>query len=273
MKPTCRPAERFRMVGLTLLKALPLTAVLFLLFPRISGPLWGTPGDANAGNTGLSNSMSPGSISQLLESTEIAFRARFDGATPSNDKLYWRGPVFGTFNGRSWCRCSSARARRRRSRFKVSHARSFRTRSRWRQITATGYSRSKRLPGCRRCNDFRRASRRTCRSSLATWYVSVCATRCARYTRYRFNAEATEVERRNWLDLPPTYNPRTLQLAEEIRGRAGSNADTCRAKRSSTCDAEAISTRCRRRGWGEIRSTNFCSTHARATANTMRRHS
>ena len=97
------PAGRkVKMVGWTLLKALPLTAVLFLLFPRISGPLWGTPGDTSAGNTGLSNSMSPGSISKLLESTEIAFRARFDGATPSNDKLYWRGPVFGTFNGRAW---------------------------------------------------------------------------------------------------------------------------------------------------------------------------
>ena len=97
------PAGRkVKMVGWTVLKALPLTAVLFLLFPRISGPLWGTPGDANAGNTGLSNSMSPGSISKLLESTEIALRARFDGAPPSNDKLYWRGPVFGTFNGRTW---------------------------------------------------------------------------------------------------------------------------------------------------------------------------
>ena len=62
---------------MTLLKAVPLTAVLFVLFPRISGPLWGTPGDAAAGNTGLSNSMSPGSISRLFESTEIAFRVKF----------------------------------------------------------------------------------------------------------------------------------------------------------------------------------------------------
>ena len=97
------PAGRkFKMVGLTLLKAAPLTAVLFVLFPRISGPLWGTPGDAAAGNTGLSNSMSPGSISRLFESTEIAFRVKFDGAPPSNDKLYWRGPVFGIFSGRAW---------------------------------------------------------------------------------------------------------------------------------------------------------------------------
>jgi transglutaminase-like putative cysteine protease len=97
------PAGRkMKLVGWTLLKALPLTAVLFVLFPRISGPLWGSPGDGNAGNTGLSNTMAPGSISRLLESAEIAFRAKFDGAVPTNDKLYWRGPVFGLFNGRSW---------------------------------------------------------------------------------------------------------------------------------------------------------------------------
>ncbi len=97
------PAGRkLKMVGMTVLKAIPLTAVLFVLFPRISGPLWGTPGDTATGNTGLSDSMSPGTISRLLESTAIAFRVKFDGAPPTNDKLYWRGPVFGTFSGRVW---------------------------------------------------------------------------------------------------------------------------------------------------------------------------
>jgi protein-glutamine gamma-glutamyltransferase len=49
------------------------------------------------------------------------------------------------------------------------------------------------------------------------------------YTSYRFNANASEAERRNWLQLPPTYNPRTLQLADEIRSRSGSDADRVRA--------------------------------------------
>jgi hypothetical protein len=94
--------RKLRLVGSTLLKAIPLAAVLFVLFPRLSGPLWGMPGDAGRGSTGLSNSMSPGSISRLLESDEIVFRVRFAGAPPTNDRLYWRGPVFGTFNGRTW---------------------------------------------------------------------------------------------------------------------------------------------------------------------------
>jgi transglutaminase-like putative cysteine protease len=90
------------MVGWTMFKAVPLTIVLFLLFPRISGPLWGMPGDGASGRTGLSNSMAPGSIGKLIESREIAFRAKFEGDPPGAEQLYWRGPVFGSFNGRAW---------------------------------------------------------------------------------------------------------------------------------------------------------------------------
>ena len=49
------------------------------------------------------------------------------------------------------------------------------------------------------------------------------------YTSYRFNADASEAERRNWLELPSTYNPRTLELADEIRSRSGNDADRVRA--------------------------------------------
>ena len=76
--------------------------VLYVLFPRISGPLWGLPSDAHAGKTGLSDTMSPGSISQLVQSGDIAFRVRFDGALPPKQKLYWRGPVMEQFDGDTW---------------------------------------------------------------------------------------------------------------------------------------------------------------------------
>ena len=101
-------ARKMKMVGRSLLKAAPLTIVLFLLFPRISGPLWGMPGDAASGGTGLSNSMSPGSIGNLIESREIAFRVKFDGNATRPEQLYWRGPVFGSFNGRTWSPLSRA---------------------------------------------------------------------------------------------------------------------------------------------------------------------
>jgi transglutaminase-like putative cysteine protease len=93
---------KMRLVGVVLLKSLPLAAALFLLFPRLNAPLWGLPGDTSTGRTGLSNTMTPGAIGRLLESDEIAFRALFTGRVPLNDQLYWRGPVLGTFTGRTW---------------------------------------------------------------------------------------------------------------------------------------------------------------------------
>ncbi|WP_434516650.1 DUF3488 and DUF4129 domain-containing transglutaminase family protein [Dechloromonas sp. ARDL1] len=84
------------------LQAIPFMLVLYLLFPRISGPLWGLPSDAHAGMTGLSDSMSPGSISRLAQSADIAFRARFIDASPAKHKLYWRGPVLENFDGTTW---------------------------------------------------------------------------------------------------------------------------------------------------------------------------
>ncbi len=84
------------------LQAVPFMLVLYVLFPRISGPLWGLPSDAHAGMTGLSDTMSPGSISRLAQSADIAFRARFAGQPPARHKLYWRGPVLESFDGTTW---------------------------------------------------------------------------------------------------------------------------------------------------------------------------
>lgn len=83
-------------------QALPFMLVLYLLFPRVAGPLWGLPQDAHAGRTGLSETMAPGNIANLARSGEIAFRVLFDGALPPRDKLYWRGPVLEDFDGRTW---------------------------------------------------------------------------------------------------------------------------------------------------------------------------
>ncbi|MDR2838554.1 MAG: DUF3488 and transglutaminase-like domain-containing protein, partial [Azonexus sp.] len=83
-------------------QALPLMLALFLLFPRIPGPLWGLPRDAHAGRTGLSETMTPGSIANLALSGEIAFRVLFDNEPPPPGRLYWRGPVLENFDGQTW---------------------------------------------------------------------------------------------------------------------------------------------------------------------------
>jgi transglutaminase-like putative cysteine protease len=85
-----------------LLHAVPIMVVLFLLFPRLPGPLWGLPGSTSSGATGLGDTMSPGDITTLGLSDEIAFRAHFEGPVPRARDLYWRGPSLVNFNGRTW---------------------------------------------------------------------------------------------------------------------------------------------------------------------------
>ncbi len=92
-----------RLIGL----AIPFAVFLFLVFPRLSGPLWSLGLDHRAGISGLSDSMSPGSISELVLSSEIAFRAEFNGGLPERNQMYWRGPVLWDFDGRLWNRRAS----------------------------------------------------------------------------------------------------------------------------------------------------------------------
>ena len=100
--PNARPTQALRTAGVLMLQAVPFLLVLFVLFPRIPGPLWGLPADAHSGVTGLSEQMQPGSISQLMESDEIALRAEFAGNPPPPAQRYWRGPVLTDFDGRAW---------------------------------------------------------------------------------------------------------------------------------------------------------------------------
>ena len=91
-----------RYAGLLLLQALPFMLILYLLFPRVAGPLWGLPQDAHSGLSGLSDKMAPGSISNLIQSGAVAFRTKFSGDLPERADLYWRGPVFNDYDGRTW---------------------------------------------------------------------------------------------------------------------------------------------------------------------------
>ncbi|MCG8415272.1 MAG: DUF3488 and transglutaminase-like domain-containing protein [Pseudomonadales bacterium] len=85
-------------------QAVPLTIVLFLVFPRIA-PLWAVPVQTSAGRTGVSDEMSPGDLSALGRSNELAFRVQFEnGPPPLHEDLYWRGLVLENFDGETWTR-------------------------------------------------------------------------------------------------------------------------------------------------------------------------
>ncbi len=85
--------------------AVPFAVVFFLFFPRLGSPIWGSPDIFGEGKTGISDSMSPGSIVQLFMDDSPAFRVTFEGKVPlAGEDLYWRGPVLTHYDGQTWTR-------------------------------------------------------------------------------------------------------------------------------------------------------------------------
>ncbi|HKU15660.1 MAG TPA: DUF3488 domain-containing protein, partial [Steroidobacteraceae bacterium] len=96
--------EAVGITGKMFLQSLPLAIALFLLFPRLPGQFWAIAPGRGTAQTGLSDEMSPGEVSELSISSALAFRVKFDGAMPPPAQRYWRGPVLHDFDGRTWRR-------------------------------------------------------------------------------------------------------------------------------------------------------------------------
>ncbi len=86
-----------------LLQAIPLMILLFIIMPRL-GSLWAVPIQSHSAKTGVTDTMSPGDYSRLGRSADLAFRVSFDGEIPRQHQLYWRGLVLSDFDGRQWSR-------------------------------------------------------------------------------------------------------------------------------------------------------------------------
>lgn len=106
-----------KLASLLLLQSVPMMLILFVLFPRVPGPIWGLPSDAitslesmpdgitlgDTATTGVSDSIQMGRISQLIQSDAIAFRVSFtDNLYPPQYARYWRGPVLWQTDGTQW---------------------------------------------------------------------------------------------------------------------------------------------------------------------------
>lgn len=89
---------QLRQAGVLLLQSLPLMLLFFVIMPRLD-PLWKMP-DARQAKTGLSEQINPEQISQLTQSSELVFRARFDAPPPQ--ARYWRTLVYEQFDGHAW---------------------------------------------------------------------------------------------------------------------------------------------------------------------------
>lgn len=98
-----RLKEAVKTGAFSLLLTLPLMVVLFVAVPRKSEPLWRIPQQKeNQAKTGLSNTMRPGSISNLVQSDEWVANVVFQGSAPERESLYWRAVVMTDFDGSAW---------------------------------------------------------------------------------------------------------------------------------------------------------------------------
>ncbi|MBW8190594.1 transglutaminaseTgpA domain-containing protein [Neiella marina] len=93
--------QPMRLAAQLYVMAAPIAIALFLLVPRIP-PFWQVSLNTGQAQTGLSDRMSPGDISQLVRSDELAFRVSFNQERPPQQALYWRAVVMTEFDGRSW---------------------------------------------------------------------------------------------------------------------------------------------------------------------------
>ncbi|MCU7842229.1 MAG: DUF3488 and transglutaminase-like domain-containing protein [Candidatus Thiodiazotropha sp. (ex Monitilora ramsayi)] len=99
--PAAHFYEPYRQTLWITLQALPIAIILFVMFPRLSHPLWHFGLDGG-GTTGLSEQIRPGTISQLIQSSEVAFRVEFKGEPPPRETHYWRGLVLWDTDGTTW---------------------------------------------------------------------------------------------------------------------------------------------------------------------------
>lgn len=93
------------LVGLSLI----LGALLFMVFPRPSEPLWNIGVPQSESTSGLSDTMKPGGVDQMSLSSEVAFSVAMQSSPPPPQKLYWRGPTLTNYRGGVWTMASSAR--------------------------------------------------------------------------------------------------------------------------------------------------------------------
>ena len=91
----------WKRLGLLVLKTLPVVVLLFVFFPRMA-PLWSVPLVSAEARSGISDTMRPGDISNLAQSSERAFRVTFGGESPPYRERYWRGLILDYLDDETW---------------------------------------------------------------------------------------------------------------------------------------------------------------------------
>jgi protein-glutamine gamma-glutamyltransferase len=206
----------YGIAGRALLPALPFAVLCFVLVPRMPGALWSMPPGEGA-QSGLADEMSPGSISELSLSDEIAFRVRFEGAAPPPEQRYWRGPVLHAFDGYTWRRTGGIGAPPQQAtplspplRYQVMLEPTNR-------VHLFGIDSVASIEGRRYFQTFdgQVLASRAITTAIAYNAVSHLRTRVA--------GSLSNLGRRLDTALPPGRNPQTIALARAMRSRASSD--------------------------------------------------
>jgi transglutaminase-like putative cysteine protease len=205
-----------------LLKAVPVALVLFLFFPRFAGSFWGAPSSERA-QTGLTEEMSPGDISDLTQNDVVAFRVRFEGAPPPPRQRYWRALTLAEFDGYTWRRAGTGPYRLPPVEHRgtpVDYAVTMEPTAQ-QMLFALDLPESWTPELARQHWDFSLRTRRPINTVLRYDVRS--------YPVHRAGVEIDTGLKNSNLQLPPGRNPRSLELARRMRAEAGSDAAFIRA--------------------------------------------
>jgi hypothetical protein len=118
------PLTIVRYAGLMLAQALPFMLIAFMLFPRVSGPLWGLPQDAHSGLSGLSERMAPGSLNDLILSAPSPFASSSMARSPNKRNSIGAARCSTTTTARTGTRRAPGRLTSRQRNRRKSHRRS-----------------------------------------------------------------------------------------------------------------------------------------------------
>ena len=201
-----------KIAGKMALLGAPIMVVLFMLFPRLA-PLWGPPGGPLQGKSGLSANMRVGTIANLALDDSIAMRIKFEDKPPAARDVYLRGPVLSAFDGREWLpsKSQSATANLRVNGQPFNYEVTLEPNNQpWlfaldAAVTApapTGYE-------LRMTPDLQWLTNRP--------ITELVRYKAQSYTQFSYGPEKPDLSLQNYVNLPVGYNPRTLQLAADIR--------------------------------------------------------
>jgi protein-glutamine gamma-glutamyltransferase len=209
-KPSLMAAAKI--AGKMALLGAPIMVVLFMLFPRLA-PLWGTPGGPLQGKSGLSADMRVGTIANLALDDSIAMRIKFEGKPPAGREVYLRGPVLSNFDGREWLPAliSNSPSNLKFSGQAFNYEVTLEPSNKPWLFALDAASTAPVLPGYQL---------RT--TAELQWFTNRPITDLIRYkaqshTQFSYGPEKPDLNLQNDVKLPKGYNPRTLQLAADIK--------------------------------------------------------